>query len=440
MAYGLHLEKSDESKRILVFDFGGGTLDVTLVEIAGGVFEVKATGGDTHLGGEDIDSQVVNHFVDEFKKKYKKDPSKSHRALRRLRTAAERAKRTLSASTQATVEVDSLYEGLDFYTTLSRAKFEALNGDIFRRTIFPIDGVLRDAKLRIEDVDEVVLVGGSSRIPKIQEMLKSKFNGKEPCHSVNPDEAVAHGAAVQAAILQGKASGAASECLLLDVTPLSLGVEAAGGKMAVIIERNTSIPVTKSKMFSTNRDNQSSVAIKVYEGERAETAHNNLLGTFTLEGIPPAPRATPQIEVKFDVNANGILSITAEEKQSGRKGEISISPDKGRLSKEDIDRMLKQAQEYAELDQKREEEMEWSNHLENYAYNIKSKMTEDRVSNELTSEEREKLTKAADDAIQWLQDNDHPPLHELKEKQKELESVYNPIITRVYNKLEEGTA
>jgi len=430
MAYGLN-KKSEDEKNILVYDFGGGTLDVSLVQLYQGMFEVKATGGDTHLGGEDIDNILVSHLAQEFKRKNKGlDITTSHRALRRLRTACEKAKRTLSSSTQANIEVDSLFEGIDFYTKITRAKFEELCMALFRRCLDPIPAVLADAHLEKNQVNEIVLVGGSTRIPRIQEMITNFFGGKEPCRSINPDEAIAYGAAIQASILAGTATGEASECLLVDVTPLSLGVAASGGQMAVIVPRNTTIPVTKSKMFSTNHDNQESVNVKIYEGERPLVQDNNLLGTFEVTGIPPMPRAKPQIEVTFNIDADGILHVNAEEKQSGKKGMITISNDKARLTQDQINRMLQIAQQYEQEDKIRAEVIEWKNILENYAFNVKNKLTEAEYANEMTSEEKKELEDLADETLTWLETSPQN-LDEIKGKLKPLETRYAAVMSRI---------
>eukprot|EP00095_Tigriopus_kingsejongensis_P002322 snap_masked-scaffold347_size200506-processed-gene-1.5 protein:Tk02322 transcript:snap_masked-scaffold347_size200506-processed-gene-1.5-mRNA-1 annotation:"78 kda glucose-regulated" len=431
IAYGFN-DKSSGEKNILVFDLGGGTFDVSLLTIAEGVFEVVATNGDTHLGGEDFDQRVMEYFVKMFKKKTGKDLRTDVRAVQKLRREVEKAKRALSASHTTRLDVESLFEGQDFSETLTRAKFEELNMDLFRSTMKPVKKVLEDADMSKKEIDEIILVGGSTRIPKIQQLVKEFFNGKEPSRGVNPDEAVAYGAAIQACILSGGDCGD-TQMVLLDVNPLSMGIETVGGVMSKLISRNTVVPSKKSQIFSTAADNQDSVTIKVYEGERPMTKDNHLLGSFDLTGIPPAARGVPQIEVTFEIDANGILQVSAKDKGTNKENKITITNDNNRLSDDEIQQMIEDAEKFAEEDKMIKERTDAKNELEQYAYTLKRQLgDEEQLGGKVSEEEKEQINTIVDEKLDWLKENEEADTEAFKEAKKEIEEVAQPIIAKLY--------
>ncbi|TCD62823.1 ATPase with role in protein import into the ER [Steccherinum ochraceum] len=431
IAYGLDKKTKDGESQIIVYDLGGGTFDVSLLSIDDGVFEVLATAGDTHLGGEDFDNRVIDYFIKQYKKKTGTDVTGNLKALGKLKREVEKAKRTLSSQQSTRIEIESFEGGNDFSETLTRAKFEELNMDLFRKTMKPVEQVLKDANLKKEDIDEIVLVGGSTRIPKVQQLLKEYF-GKEPSKGINPDEAVAYGAAVQGAILAGDESTA--DVVLVDVCALTLGIETTGGVMTKLIPRNTVIPTRKSQIFSTAADNQPTVLIQVYEGERSLTKDNNLLGKFELTGIPPAPRGVPQIEVVFELDANGVLNVKAADKGTGKSESITIKNEKGRLSQEEIDRMVREAEEFAAEDDAQRKRIEALNSLSSFVYGLKSQLgDQEGLGGKLSDDDKKKILEIVKETTEWIDENGAgASADELEEKLQEAQSVVSPITSKLY--------
>lgn len=436
IAYGLD-KKDDEERNVLIFDLGGGTLDVSLLTLDSGLFEVKATSGNTHLGGEDMDHKIMSWCLKEFQMKNKgvnvDQMMKNKKVLSKLKAACEKAKKTLSAASNAVVEVDSLYDGIDFRVSLARAKFEQLCVDEFNKCLAPVEQVLKDAKMSKGQISDIVLIGGSTRIPKIKELLKNYFNGKEPKQDINPDEAVAYGAAVQGAVLAKVKDAKIDSLVLVDVTPLSMGIETAGGQMAKIIQRNMTIPCCKEQVFSTYSDNQPGVTVKVFEGEREFTKHNNLLGTFELSGIPPMLRGIPKIQVKFDVDANGILNVSATEESTNKTNKITIKNDKNRFSSDELEKMIEEANKFKEEDKKNKERFDAKNDLENYIYGARNSTSGEEFKSKLGEENVKLLNDIVNESLQWVEENQELTTEEYKAKQKEIEDKISPILMKAYN-------